>query len=105
MRTRKEPVVQCVYGRNGFLFGVAAIVDVLFDRLGQGEVLGLALDNPLVGHLLANDVSAESHQGQRFQLQPAPVLHGDLAVAPHRRDDQVELLALQPGEGGPQEPE
>ena len=95
----------CVHGRNGFLFGVSAVVEVLFDRLGQGELLGLALNDPLVGHLFANDVSAEGHQGQRLRLQPAPVLHGDLAVAPHRRDDQMELLAFQLREGGPQEPE
>ena len=86
------------------LSGVSAVVEVLLDGLGQVELLGLALDDPLVGHLFANDVSAEGHQGQRLRLQPPAVLHGDLAVAPHRRDDQVELLALQPREGGPQEP-
>ena len=46
------------------LSGVSAVVEVLLDGLGQVELLGLALDNPLVGHLFANDVSAEGHQGQ-----------------------------------------
>ena len=97
-------VCVCVWPASVILSGVSAVVEVLLDGFGQVELLRLALDNPLVGHLFANDVSAEGHQGQRLRLQPAPVLHGDLAVAPHPRDDQVELLALQPGEGGPQEP-
>ena len=71
-----------------------SVVEVVLDGPGQHHLLDHPRLDPLSAHCLADRQACQGAKGERSTFEPVDVPHRDLAVAPHRADHHVDLLAL-----------